>query len=866
MTTSVPPMLIERDVQLAALDSAVDAAAAGAGRLLLIGGEAGVGKTTLVAEAARRAAGRTRVLRGVFDNVTTPAALGALVDASEEFAELIEAEAVTRPVLFRRLRASLSATPTTLMLEDVHWADEATLDLMRFLGRRMADAPLLVVATYRTDEVGARHPLAVVLGDLAAEPAVSRLTVEPLSAAGVAELVAAAGAVVDAATVHERTGGNAFFVTEVLAAPGRDVPPTVRDAVLARTMRLSDSARDVLAAAVVLGIPADPLLLAEVAQRSTADVDECVAHGLLVVDRDGLGFRHDLARRAVGETLSPGQMIALHRNALAALRARSFEDDRQLALHAGAAGERVSACEHATRAAVRAARFGAHREAVAQYRAALQFVGGDVAKRAALLADLSYECYLIDEPTESLAARSKAMELAALAGDQPAVGLHQRWMSRLSWFLGRNTDADRYAGRAVRTLEPYGDSHELGMAYSNQAQLAMLAGDIDGAVRWGTRALDLAHRIGDREVEIHALNNVGTSRLHRVYSVEARTQLTRSLDLALADDAHEHAARAYTNLASTAVLGRRFADADTVLRAGIAYCRDRDLDSWGLYMAAQLARALCEHGRHDEASECAQRVLSRPRLAPISVIVAGAAAGLVAARLGTDPGEWLDRAWALAEHTGEAQRLVPVAVAEAEAAWLAGAPAPVAHLDVAWAASTARPVAWEVGEIAYWRAAAGLPATAPVAVPEPFAMMREGRWQAAAQAWRALDCPVWQAISLSREPDLDSARHAFELLTTLQLPVVWAALARDRHAAGLRVPRGPRAARASNPAGLTARELDVLRLLADGLSNPAIAEALFLSARTVEHHVSAVLRKLGRPTRARAVSMAIREGLIDAPS
>ena len=473
---------------------------------------------------------------------------------------------------------------------------------------------------------------------------------------------------------------------------------------------------------------------------------------------------------------------------------------------------------------------------------------------------------MIDEPAESLAARRKAMELAELAGDEEAVGLHQRWLSRLSWFLGRNADAERYAERAVRTLEPLGDSHELGMAYSNQSQLAMLAGDDDGAVSWGNRALELAHRIGDREVETHALNNVGTSRLHLGYSVEARTQLNRSLDLALADDAHEHAARAYTNLGSTAVLARRLSEAEEIIRAGIVYCRDRDLDSWDLYMEAQLARALSEHGRHSEAMACAQRVLDRPRVAPVSVIVAGAAAGQVAARLGADPREWLDRAWELAERTGEAQRLVLVAAAEADAAWLAGAPAPVDHLDVAWAASTARPVDWEVGEAAYWRERAGLTADAPIAVPEPFALMRDGRWRAAAQAWQALDCPVWQAISLGREPGLDSARHAMDLLTRLELPVVWAALARDRHAAGQPVPRGPRPARATNPGGLTARELDVLRLLADGMSNPAIAAALFLSARTVEHHVSAVLRKLGQPTRARAVSMAIREGMIDAPS
>ena len=448
-------------------------------------------------------------------------------------------------------------------------------------------------------------------------------------------------------------------MTEVLAAPDSEVPTTVREAVLARTMRLSEGAQDVLAAAAVLGQPADALLLAEIAGRDPADVDECTEHGLLVVARDGLAFRHVLARLAVEQTVSPGRLVTLHRNALAALQARGTEDDRLLARHAVGGGDRAAAGRYAFGAAQRAARLGAHREAADHYRTALRFADGDRQQRAALLVALSYECYLFDEQADALAARTQALEIAELTGDRAALGVHQRWLSRLSWFLGGGRAPVHYADQAVATLEPLGDSHELGMAYSNRSQVAMLGSDFDGAERWGELAIALARRLDDREVETHALNNVGTARLQRGDSIEGWTLMKRSLDMALADDAHEHVARAYTNLGTMAAMYRRLPDADRWLRAGIAYCAERDLDSWTTYMSAHLARTMAESGAGlDDALTLALGLLARPRLAPVTTIVAATVAGVLPARRGEDGGDVLDRAWQLAVATGESQRLV----------------------------------------------------------------------------------------------------------------------------------------------------------------------------------------------------------------
>jgi DNA-binding CsgD family transcriptional regulator/tetratricopeptide (TPR) repeat protein len=857
-------VLIEREHVLGRLTALLDEAVAGSGRLLFLTGEAGIGKTSVVAELTRVAAGRLAVRSGACDSVATAAALGPFADAVPELADVLEAVApdVHRPALFRRLSSALSDTPTLLVLEDVHWADEATLDLLRYLGRRLADLPLLVVATSREEEVPAGHPLATLLGDLATAPGVLRLQLVPLSVGGVRRLVADAGSPLDVGQLHRTTDGNPFFVTELIALGALDLPATVRDAVLARSSRLSTAGRGVLDAAAVLGQQADLDLLVEVSAEPGAAVDECVRAGILVGDAGGWRFRHELARRAVEEVLAPAAAARLHARALAALVARGGRDDRRLAHHAAGSGNAAAVLLHAPAAAARAARLGAHLEAAEHLRLALWYAGDD-GQRASLLTALSYECYLTDQLVEAHAARCSAMELAEQAGDTLALGAHLRWLSRLSWFLGRNADSEQLGQRAVATLEPLGDGHELAMALSNLALLRMLAGDLAGTVRWGERAIELARRIGDREAEIHALNNVGTAMATDDDSPEGQRLLARSLELALADDAHEHAARAWTNLGSVAVIHHRHADADRLLRSGLAYADERDLDSWGLYMRAWLGRSLAEQGRYPEAEAEVDRVLHHPHLSPVTQVAAAPIAGLLAVRRDGDDGGLLAVAVATAEATGETQRLVPLAAARAEAAWIDGRPADVVtEVDRAWSAALAQPHPWALGELCWWLAVAGERRSAPVPVARPFARMLSGDWSGAAEEWTRLGCPLWAALALAASPELAAGRRALDLVDGLGAPAIRRAMLRDRHASGLPVPRGPRSSSRTNAALLTGRELEVLQLLADGLSNADLAQRLYLSEKTVGHHVSAVLRKLGEPTRSRAVAAALRRRLI----
>ncbi len=859
--------LVGREGVLAALLAHAHAAAGGAGRLVFLGGEAGVGKTAVAGALMTEVAASLQVRRGYCDSVTTPAPLGPLADAVPELAGLLDDAGLDPVRLFRRLHAALTATPTLLVLEDVHWADEATLDLLRFLARRLANVPLLIVATYRDDEATGDHPLVALRGDLATVPAAGQLTLEPLAADAVAELVAVAGADLDPVALHRSTGGNPFFVTELLAVGGDRLPATVRDAVLARAARLSEAARRVLDAAALLGPRTRlPLLLAVSGEAGDA-VDECVGRGMLVAEGPGLSFRHELARRAVDEALAPGARSALHAAALRIGRDRGELDDRRLAHHAVACGDLVSGREYAVRAAARAARLGAHREAAHFYRVAIEAgatAGADDAAIARLRGQLAYECYLTDRMAAAHAEHLLALSTWERLDDRAAIGRTRRWLSRLAWFLGHNDEAEEHGADAVRMLEPLGPSDDLAMAYSNLAQLRMLAGDVEGTVRWGSRALDLARAVGAAEVEIHALNNVGTVRWSASGSPEGRTQLVRSLDLALAAGLHEHVARAYTNLGSAAALRRLYAESETHLRGGIKYCEERDLDSWRLYMTAWLAGTLADQGRADEAQRYVDEVLRQPVLSPVARIPVLVVAARLAARRGADAERALDTAAQLAAGTGEGQRIVPVASARAEAAWLAGRPrAEIAASVTEAAVAAARSSAWELGELAWWASAGGAPIDLdddPVAAP--FALMLTGAFAEAALEWERIGAAPWRALCLGLVPDVPAAREGLELATAIDAPALRDALLRERHARGLPLPRPPRASTRQNAFGLTLREVDVLTLVADGLTNAEVAQRLFLSEKTVGHHVSALLRKTGEPTRARAVAAALRSGLV----
>jgi DNA-binding CsgD family transcriptional regulator len=868
--------LLERASALDELDGWWGDARAGRGRFVLVEGEAGVGKTSLLEGFAARhpeaARGAPRALWSGCDP-TAPRPLGPLGDLTP-LADLLEpapaaADAeygrtgVNREMVFGRIWERLTGGgPALLVVEDLHWADEITLELLRFAARRVAGSRLLVVGTYRDDEVGPTHPLRPLLGDLATGTAVGRLPLRPLSVEAVTAL--AAGTRLDPAHLHATTGGNPFYVTEVLATEGAEIPATVRDAVLARAARLSRPAREVLDAASVLLPPVQTSLLVEVAGADADRVDECVSAGMLRGRPGGVEFRHELARLAVEQAVPPGRRAELHHRALATLLARptATHDATPLAYYADGAGDAAAVLAYAIPAGDWAAALGAHRGAAGQYARALRFAAGlPPAEHARLLERHSYECYLTSDFDGAIASRERALACWRLVGDPVRQGDAQRWLSRLHWFAGDGAQAQRRAEAAVDMLERQPTGPELAMAYSNLAQLRMLDGDAAATVHWGRLATELAERLQRPDIMVHALINMGTMELFHDPE-PGSSALLRGLSMARAENMEEHAARAYNNLAAVAVIRRDLPAAQRWTREGLAYCTERDLDSWRLSLLNSWARAQLDRGEWEGAVATAEQLLRDPRSAPFQRVGALIVLGLVRARRG-EAGVWaaLEEAAALPNALGDLPRLADVAAAWAEAGWLNGEPDRARPLLER--AATSIPAGddgsggWTAAEIGYWCGRLGVSIPARSDAPGPYAHAAVGDWAGAAARWQALGCPYEAALSraeLGQEAELRAALAELRRLGARGAAAVVSRRLRELGARG--VSRGPQATTRANPGNLTDREVEVLALVADGLRNAEIGARLFISAKTVDHHVSAILSKLGVRNRGEAARLA----------
>ncbi len=840
--------LVEREAALGTLREALAGARAGSGALVFVAGESGAGKTSVV-DAFAATAG-CRVHRGACDPLSSPAPLAPFADlACGDALQATLARACTPHEVFAALRDDLAAEPSVVVIEDAHWADEATLDVLRVLGRRVEALPLLAIVTYRT--VPESRPLRIVLGDLASRRAVVRVAVEPLSPAAVRAL--AAGRDIDPDDLHRRTAGNAFLVRELLRDTAGGVPATVRDAILARTARLDADARHLLELVACSPLPVERWLLDGLGVAPFA----VPADGLLVATDDGVAFGHEIAREAILAEIPPARRRELHQAILACLGASPQPlEPARLAHHAEEAGDAEAAVAFATAAAERAAAVGAHREAADQLGRALR-CGRllSLPARAALLERRAAEHFAADEQLASIADLEEAVALHRACGDgaREADALAQL-VPRLSC-RGRVGEATATAAAAV-ALRP-----DAPQPLAALAHLELVEDRLVDAARVGERARAVALAERDDLVAGDAAITAGMARALLV-GAPAFAQLESALAFGRERGLEALLPRALNDLALAAIVWREHAAAERWLAEALAHVDGHDLDLWRLAILAARMRSLLDQGRWGAAADLARQLLDDERDSPGPRAEAHAVLALLRARRG-DPGS--------SEAFAESARLqseptwqIEVATGRAEAAWLDGRHAAIAAVtDDAFALAGDRDAPWPYAGLALWRHRAGLAVRVDRSLPRPITLELDGRHEAAAGAWSELGCPYEEALSrmLGEEPEPILAAHA-RLLELGASAAARIAARRLRERGVRRIPRGPQPTTRANAAHLTRREQDVLRLVADGLSNPQIAGRLYLSPRTVDFHVSALLRKLEATTRGEAVAAARRHDLL----
>ena len=843
------------------------------GATILVTGEAGIGKTTLLRHFADSAAGSARFLWTACDPLFTPRPLGPLLELADSvgggLAEQIASGGRAFDVAVTLLAKLRVAGPTAVVIEDVHWADEATLDVVRLLARRIDTVPVLLVLSYRDHQLDRVHPLRVVVGELPGDGRrVTRLEIPALSASAVATLAGPAG--VNAATLYERTAGNPFFVTEVLAGAVGEIPDSVRDAVLARAARLGGEARDLLdAAAVVPGHLEDWMLeaLHSVPLASQhANLDECIGSGMLTASDGRIAFRHEIARLVVEESLPPGRRVMLHARALSMLQGNedAQPDWARMAHHAEAAGDHAAVLRYTPVAARAAAAAGAHRESADLYAKALRCAGRlPSEERAGLLEAFAEEAYLTTLSNEAVARLTEALGIYRSRGDALAEGRALRQLSRHLFRDGKYTDGMAAAQQAVAVLEQLATTPDLALAYVHLSGAYAVARHPD-AISWGERAIRLGEKVGCLEAVYVGLNNIGTIEIMRG-ELAGVHKLERSRGLAEQAGDSTGVARAYLHLCWMLTLRREWGLVARYLPPALDYCHEHGQELWLDQLRTFQIQADLAAGRWDEAAEAAAAVVGRPRPSPV---VSRCGALLVLARIRARRGEpdyasLLEEARGLAKLPMAGHLAASAAAATAEAAWLEGRLADV--LAEALPPGGAEGTAAERDPLGalelrswWWRAGAN---GAADDLPEPYRMLLSGDRQGAARWWQQKGSPYEAALAVSGSGDAAALRTATEVLRGLGARAAVAVLARELRGLGERGVPGQRRT-ATRPVGLTQREFEVLELLTAGMRNAEIAASLVVSPRTVEHHVSAVLAKLNVRTRSEAVAVAIRLGLV----
>lgn len=856
-----PAPLVEREQQLGALEGAFLEPSSGV--VVLVSGEAGFGKTSLLEVFTRKLDHRYRVLAAACEPVGVPTGFAPLFELLDDLPDELAADIRTgsgRAAVYAGVLDLIKNDTVVLVLEDVHWADEATLGLIRYLGRRIGATGSRLIVTYRSEELDFNPPLRLVVADLG--PAAVRIDLPPLTVAGVARLIGGLG--MDPEVVHAATLGNPFFVEEVARNPASEVPPNVRNAVLANAGRLPSHTLEFLRTVALSPDGVAWEHIGDLGDETGEHTDLGFQRRLLSDSRGRIACRHELIRQSLLGSMPPVTTRRLHRRLLESLemRAAGSADTARLAHHAIGARESTKARVYSLQSGRDAAASGAHREAAYHYAKALEFsdeMGHDTLVETLL--DAAREHSVVNAFGTAVQFARRRLELA---GSESELARARAWVaffeSRLN-DLGPTRSEGEAAVAALRGCPP---TAELALALAVLSWVEVVEGDWDRSVRLGDEAVGIARVTGAIGTEVYAATNAGTARWLSG-DRSGLDQVESAARLGMAADAGEFTAKAINNLGVIALESGDLSEARRHFAQLQDYCASHELDAW--YLAATSTMSLINvlAGRFDDADRDLEIIAGQKTCfqTEIETLTVGAQLRM---RRG-DPGalEPAEEVFRRLRSFDDHQLQVAGCALAMEGAWLGVVPLAEAthrYENMRRSPAVARDHRAQV-RLAFWAHRLGfdLPEWEPVG---RIALELDGRIDDAAVRWERGGFVIEAAIVRAMAPsaDLDAI---FAALAGLGAHGVAAGLRRELQRRGVKgVPRGPRVATTENPAGLTTREMEVLGLISAGLSNAEVADTLYISTKTAGHHVSSVLAKLGVASRGQAAAVAVGRGWVEA--